>query len=92
VGAVIVVGRDELLGLHVDANAQDPLILLRWPIERIAVSCRGDAQTDDRPSRPVKQLPCNNHHCRASSESNGTAVLLHATISRSSSSRAISRT
>ena len=42
-GAVVGVGRDQLIGLHVDADAQDALVLVRRLAERIAVGPGGDA-------------------------------------------------
>ena len=41
--AVVGAGGDELVGLHVDADAQHALGLLRRLAERIAVGRRGDA-------------------------------------------------
>ena len=40
---VIFIGGDQLIGLHVDADAQHALVLGRRLAERIAVGRRGDA-------------------------------------------------
>ncbi len=50
-GAVVGAGGDELVGLHVDADAQHALGLLRRLAERIAVGGRGDPDLGGRLDR-----------------------------------------
>ena len=47
-GAVVGAGADHLIGLHVDADAQHALGLLRRLAERISVGRRGDADPGQR--------------------------------------------
>ncbi len=51
-GAVVGSGGDLLVGLHVDADAQDALRFLGRLAERITVRRRGDADTGKGKARP----------------------------------------
>jgi hypothetical protein len=47
-GAVVDARGDQFVGLYIDADAQDALVLVRWLAERLAIGPRCDADAGPR--------------------------------------------